>query len=163
MKERRSVFVLVYAADPPRVLLLRRPEARAAGWQSVTGGVEACDDACAGAELLRGEPATPEVPCLVAACVREIAEETGLPRPLEVLDLDDERAFLGYNGDTYRQRSFAARYAEPVSPPATPEHEEARWVAPDEADRMVRWESDRVALRAVFPTFFTDSPAPGKL
>lgn len=152
MAERRSIFVLVYVEEPPRVLLLRRPASRAAGWQSVTGGVEGCDDARLGAELLRGEPATPEVPCLVAACLREIHEETGLPLPVEVLDLADERTFLGYNGVTYRQRSFAARYAEPLDVATTPEHEEARWASPEEALALVQWDSDRVALRAVFPS-----------
>lgn len=151
MADRRSIFVLVYVRDPPRVLLLRRPEARAAGWQGVTGGVEPADADAAHAHLLLGPPATPEVPTLATAAVREIAEETGLPPPVEVVDLDDERSFVGHNGVTYRQRSFAARYAEPLLIAATPEHEEARWVAPAEAYALVRWEADRSALRTLFP------------
>lgn len=124
----RSIYCLVYALDPPRVLLLRRPAARAAGWQSVTGRVEPTD------EHLR------------ATCLREIEEETGLGAPLALLDLGFERNFPGYDGVTYEQRSFAARYARPHDVLRTPEHEEGRWVAIDVAEKLVAWDTDREAL-----------------
>lgn len=122
------MYVLVYSVDPPRVLLLRRPPEKAAGWQSVTGRVEPSD-----ADLR-------------AACLREIAEETELPPPDELVDLGFERAFPGYDGVLYEQRSFAARYATPRPVARTPEHEEGRWVTLDEARALVRWDSDREAL-----------------
>lgn len=128
MAERRSIYVLVYAVDPPRVLLLRRPPEKAAGWQGVTGRVE------------------PEDADLAATCLREIAEETGLPPPDALRDLGHERSFLGYDGTTYHQRSFAARYATPLPVPRTPEHEEGRWVDLATAQTLVRWDTDREAL-----------------
>lgn len=126
--ERRSIYCLVYALDPSRVLLLLRPAARAAGWQGVTGRVE------------------PDDADLRATCVREIDEETGLPPPAQLHDLGFERTFVGYDGTTYHQRSFAARYATPIPLDRTPEHEEGRWVTLDEARTMVRWDTDRQAL-----------------
>lgn len=128
MAARRSIHVLVYALDPPRVLLLRRPAARSAGWQGVTGRVE------------------PEDADLVAACLREIREETELPPPDALQDLGLERNFLGYDGATYAQRSFAARYAAPPAIARTPEHEEARWVTLAEARALAQWDTDREAL-----------------
>lgn len=124
----RSVSVWVFTTDPLRVLILRRPAARAAGWQPVTGRVEPSDAS------------------LADACVREIREETGLLAPREVIDLGREHEFLGYDGVSYQQRAFAARYddAAPVSP--SPEHEEARWVDADEASGLLRWDEDHATL-----------------
>lgn len=129
MPERRVVHVLVHSTAPRRVLLLLRPAHKGPGWQSVTGRVE------------------PEDADLFAAAVREIREETGLPPPEALVDLTWERSFLGYDGTTYHQRSFAARYPAPLAVEETPEHDDARWVPPDEALEMVRWDSDREALR----------------
>ena len=146
MDDRRSVSVLCFAPDPLRVLLLRRPASRAAGWQPVTGRVEPGDLALPDQALLRGPAATPEVPALVAACVREVREETGLPPPREVLDLGIETGFVGYDGAAYRQRHFAARYDDAPLPVETPEHEEARWAGAAEARAILRWEPDKRAL-----------------
>ena len=128
MPERRSIYVLVYAVDPPRVLLLKRPPEKAAGWQSVTGRVE------------------PHDADLRATCLREIREETRLPPPERLVDLGKERSFTGYDGTTYHQRSFAARYARPAPVEDPPEHEEARWVTLADARALVRWDTDREAL-----------------
>lgn len=145
-ESRRSICVIVHATDPLRVLLLRRPAARAAGWQFVSGRVEAGDSAAAPTPLLRGAIATGELPALAAAALREVHEETGLGEPLELRDLALETSFLGYDGHTYHARSFAARYADATPPPWTPEHEEWRWIAADEAPALLTWDDDKRAL-----------------
>ena len=150
MPERRLVSCLVWCADPARVLLLRRPASRAAGWQSVTGRVEPSDAEGPFPACLVGAPATPEIPTLARACLREIHEETGLGLPAELRDLGAESSFVGYDGVTYRQRAFAARYADAAPPLHTPEHEEGRWVDAATALATLTWESDRASLRAVF-------------
>lgn len=128
MKRARSVAALVHTAPPLRVLLLRRPEARAAGWQFVTGRVEETD-----ADL-------------AAAAIREIEEETALPPPDELAPLGLETQFTGYDGVAYTHTFFAARYAKEDAPRVSTEHEEARWVTADEAARLLRWDDDRAAL-----------------
>lgn len=149
MAARRLVNVLVYCTHPLRVLLLRRPPERAAGWQSVTGRVEPEDEEGPLPPVLRGAPATPEIPTLVRACLREIHEETGLGPPLEILDLGRESSFVGYDGVTYRQRTFAARYGDATPPVHTPEHEEGRWALADEGLGLLTWETDRASLRTL--------------
>lgn len=134
MPSRRSVAVLVFAPDPLRVLLLRRPAHRAAGWQSVSGRVEPED----------GPEGAPDA--LRRACLREIHEETGLPPPDALLDLGHEVSFLSYDSVAYHQRHFAARYADAIPVPHTPEHEEGRWVEADAARALLTWEPDRQAL-----------------
>lgn len=119
--------VWCHTKAPVRVLLVRRVPARAAGWQPVTGRVEP------------GESHE-------AACVREIAEETGLPPPDAVEPLGHASEFTGYDGRVYLQRAFAARYADAILPRVGPEHEEARWVDPAEARAMLRWDDDRETL-----------------
>lgn len=161
-ESRRSICVIVHARDdaaphdPLRILLLRRPAARAAGWQFVTGRVEAGDAAVAPTPLLRGAIPSGEMPILAAACLREIHEETGLDDPLELRDLGLETSFLGYDGVTYHQRAFAARYplAALAQPLRTPEHEEARIVPAADARRLLQWDEDKHALDRLA----TDSP-----
>lgn len=131
MIERRSVSVWVFTDRPLRVLLLRRPATRAPGWQPITGRVEPTDVS------------------LEAACVREIHEESSLGAPQELLDLGIESSFAGYDGTTYHQRSFAARYSGADEPRISEEHEEARWVIADEARSLLQWEADREALDAL--------------
>jgi dATP pyrophosphohydrolase len=129
----RSVSVWCIAPGG-RVLLLRRPAARAAGWQPVTGRVEPTDAS------------------LEAACLREIGEETGLPAPDVLRDLGIEQQFTGYDGARYEQRSFAAEYAREIAPRLSDEHEEARWCSFAEALALLQWEDDKVVLRAIGTT-----------
>lgn len=128
MTERRAVCVLVYVEDPFRLLVLRRVATRVAGWQPVTGRVETEDAS------------------LEAACIREIREETGLEAPLALVDLGRETSFVGYDGATFLQRTFAAAYPAPYAIRLSDEHEEARWVTYEEAMRLLTWEENRGSL-----------------
>lgn len=112
----------------------------------MTGRVEPGDFARSPTALLRGAIPTGEIPALAAACLREIHEETGLPDPVELIDLALETSFQGYDGVTYHQRAFAARYARELPPLRTPEHEEWRWLDADAAARTLTWDDDRRAL-----------------
>ena len=149
--------MLVFCTSPLRVLLLRRPPHKAAGWQSVTGRVEPEDAQGPPPDVLRGAPATEEIPTLARACLREIHEETGLGPPLELIDLGQESSFVGYDGVTYRQRTFAARYGDATPPVHTPEHEEGRWALAEEAMRLFTWESDKGSLRTLRKEFHDDA------
>ena len=155
---RRVVHVVLYVPDPLRVLLLRRPEARSAGWQGVTGRTEPQDHGGPDCAPLQGPPTTPEIPDLVRACLREIHEETGLPPPAVLEDLGLEREFTGYDDVTYRQRTFAARYDHELPIATTPEHDESRWTPAHEALTLVRWESDRTAIQILLHRERSDPP-----
>lgn len=124
----RSVCVIPFVERPLRVLLLRRVPKRAAGWQPVSGRLEVDD------------------PSLEAACLREIFEETGMGAPMDLIDLKQESRFVGYDGVSYLQRAFAARYPGEQEVTHSEEHEEARWVDADEAAEMLEWDDDRSAL-----------------
>lgn len=147
METRRCVHVVLYATRPLRILLLRRPEARSPGWQGVTGRIEPHDHDGVLPRLLLSPPATAEIPTLARAALREINEETGLPPPLLLEDLGLEREFDGYDHVHYRQRTFAAQYADTHDIHRLPEHEEARWLPAYEALTLARWESDRTAIQ----------------
>lgn len=116
-----------YVPSPLVVLLVRRVPERAAAWQPVTGRVEGDESE-------------------EAACLREIAEETGFPPPAGLEALGHVAEFTGYDGRQYEQHAYAARYAEAHLARVGPEHEEARWVPPAEARAMLRWDDDRETL-----------------
>lgn len=131
---RASVSVLIHTRHPLRVLLLRRPESRAGGWQFVTGSLEDVDGAEADDAAHR------------AAAIREIHEETGFSRPERLDDLGFETTFVGHDGETYVQRAYLARYPSAETPSVSGEHEEVKWVAVDAARRLLKWDQDKAAL-----------------
>lgn len=93
-------------------------------WQFVTG------------KIRDGESA-------VAAAWREVCEETGLKiRALWVVP--GINGFYGARTDTVHLTPQFAVEADPASEvELSPEHQDARWLLPDEARRRVAWPGDR--------------------
>lgn len=136
MEIQQKVQVWIYhgKGEDLRVLLLRTIAARGAFWQPVTGGVEP------------GE--TPQI-----AALREATEETGFqfsgpPVPLGY-SFEFEREATGPRPAAHVIETCFALHAHseraPVLDPR--EHEDWRWIGVVEAQKTLKFESNREALR----------------
>lgn len=116
------------------LLLHRAPHRPLAGlWQCVTGSIE------------------PEER-VVAAAVRELAEETGMAgEAIEAFyDLDLVSQFHWPDVDAVLSEVvFAARVRPGTEPVLSAEHDDARWVDPGEAIRSCVWPSYREAIERI--------------
>lgn len=136
-KRPESVLVVVHTAD--RVLLLER--VRPAGfWQSVTGSLEA------------GEEAS-------QAAVRELDEETGfeggavrdlgLVQTFPIAPAWRKRYAPGVVEN--REHAFALRLQTPAEPRINPaEHRRFRWLGVDQAMEMASSWTDAAAMERIF-------------
>jgi lipoyl(octanoyl) transferase len=125
---RECVEGYLFARPSLELLLFRRPPARGRIWVPISGKVDPGD---AGFE---------------AALRRELEEETGLARPVDVLPLDWHVTFRADNGETWRLHAFAVEVPREFRPRLSSEHEAFEWVSPDEAVRRLHYPDNREAI-----------------
>jgi 8-oxo-dGTP pyrophosphatase MutT (NUDIX family) len=118
----------LFAQPPLRLLLFRRPPDRESIWVPVSGKVDAQD---IGFE---------------SALRRELAEETGLTRPLRVFPLDWHVAFPGPDGRRWRLHAFGVEVPSGFDPVLSREHDRAEWVSPREAGERLHYADNREAV-----------------
>ena len=120
--------VQVWIHSPRKVLILKTNEKRGYFWQPVTGGVEEGED-------------------LAAAALREASEETGARFGQPIVPLGYRFTFER-KGRPIEETVFALGTDQEFDVRLDPaEHIEARWVSPEEALELVKFESNREGLR----------------
>ena len=125
---RECVEGYLFARDPLRLLIFRRPPSRGAIWVPISGKVEPSDRD------------------LESALRRELAEETGLTRPTAVDPLDWHVRFRADNGEVWRLHAFAVEVPSSFEPRLSSEHEASEWVGAEEARRRLHYEDNRAAV-----------------
>ena len=128
----------IFRTAPERgieILLIHRSPGRIYPgiWQCVTGGLEGDEKVVDGA-------------------LRELEEETGIAAPdIETLyGLDQVNLFHAEHLDALQAEAVFAAHVRPgVEPRLSHEHDDARWVSPDEARETVVWPAYRTAIEQI--------------
>ena len=125
---RECVEGYVFARDPTRMLLFRRPPSRGSIWVPISGKVDPTDTD------------------FDAALRRELEEETGLTHPIRVDALDWHVPFRADNGEVWRLHAYAVEVAPSFVPRLSEEHVEFEWVDLAEAERRLDYPDNREAV-----------------
>lgn len=98
----------------------------------------------------------------VQTALRELKEETGFAGPaiVDLWQLEDVNTFFLASHDAIVMSCcFAAEVAAGAEPVLNDEHDQARWVKRDHADRMFLWPGQRQAIAGICRDILTaDSP-----
>jgi 8-oxo-dGTP pyrophosphatase MutT (NUDIX family) len=124
----RCVEGYLFVRTPPRVLVLRRPPSRGSIWVPVSGKIDPTD----------ADAAT--------AVRREIAEETGFDRLVELFDLPWSVEFVGPDGRTWKLQGFGAELDAARAPVLSSEHVEHEWLPPSAARARLHYPDNREAV-----------------
>jgi 2-(3-amino-3-carboxypropyl)histidine synthase len=117
--DQECVEAYLFARNPTRLLVLRRPPRRGRIWVPVSGKVDPSD-------------ASPE-----EAIRREVVEETGFRETGIPVPLDWLVPFEGPDGRRWRLRAYAIELAAATDPTLSPEHDGFAWLDPGAArDRL---------------------------
>ncbi|GAB6095967.1 NUDIX domain-containing protein [Desulfatiferula olefinivorans] len=128
---KKSIECWIYDTTTERFLLLQCPEndRHKAYWQPVTGGIEAGEDG-------------------LAACIREIREETGAmveaPKIRMLLD-----GFRVYSNEKELHKTVFLLETPGMAVTVSDEHIGYRWACPDEVGDLLLWGSNRITFGRV--------------
>jgi lipoyl(octanoyl) transferase len=127
--DREVVEGYLFADDPRRILLFRRPPARGGFWAPVSGKVDPTD----------GD--------YEAAMRRELREETGFDSPRRLFPLDWEVVFEApMGGEIWRLHAFGIEVPADAEPRLSEEHDRFEWLAPSEARDRLHYPDNKQAL-----------------
>ena len=118
---------VVCRAPSGKVLVLERSARKGGFWQTITGGVHLGED-------------------LPSAAAREVAEELGITGA-RVHPCDYAYAFMGAEGYTLREWVFSCTIDDGIPVTLSDEHAQARWLSPEEAISLVRFDTNKEAIR----------------
>ena len=138
---RECVEGYLFARSPLELLLFRRPPSRGRIWVPISGKVDPSDRD------------------LEAALRRELKEETGLVHPLRLFPLEWHVRFRSDNGETWRLHAYGVEVAREFTPVLSAEHEESRWVAPEEGVALLHYDDNRTAVERLVARL-SASPSP---
>jgi 8-oxo-dGTP pyrophosphatase MutT (NUDIX family) len=135
----------IFAGQPPRILLLRRPPSRGSVWAPVSGKVE------------------PEDADFESALRREIEEETQFGELVRVFDLGWEFPFTGSDGGPWRLHGFGVELAREADPLLSEEHDAFEWLDATAALERLHYDDNRQALRIMLARLEEERASAGAL
>lgn len=125
---RECVEGYLYAPEPLKLLIFRRPPERGRIWVPISGKVD------------------PQDRNLEAAMRRELSEETGLADARRVDPLDWHVPFEGPGGEPWRLHAYSVEVPPGWRPTLSPEHEAFEWVTVSEARRRLHYPDNQAAV-----------------
>jgi 8-oxo-dGTP pyrophosphatase MutT (NUDIX family) len=138
----RCVEGYLFVRAPPRILVLRRPPSRGSIWVPVSGKIDPADDG-------------PE-----AAVRRELVEETGFDRLVDLFELDWAVDFPGPDGRPWSLRGFGVELDAPRAPVLSDEHVAYEWLPPASARSRLHFPDNREAVDRLLERARLRDPGP---